>query len=624
MVNSQLELHRSTAAIAAPQPRAASLLVWAPAAMLWPSEVARVNRAKLALLGVMVTTFFLFATKIWFVGGAGQFLDYAGAIVHGTTLPPLVAQRDAGYPLLLVLGGYPWLHSFIPVLLIQALFAVLLPITVYEGLRRLAPATAYYVGLASIASFSPLYFMKMIHHDQLYIFLAQLMSCALLVFVQTKQMRYLYFFTAAAICASLARPAGNAVFPLFIVVAYVAVRGRFVHYVTCVTIFAASVAGYAWHRQVIFDLQHAAETPSYFGQQAFYNPYLNTFDYGIRLSPEVGPNFARAVEELRKRLQPDPQHSELIHSVYANTQYKIEFARANFDPLSADQLIDRVLTAPNWEYYTLLSLANDDRVLLAAAWEIARAYPGLIVRYSVRNLLHFIFEPGYKHSRFNFNPFLAEGLVFYPSAPPTDQNVRRFPPQAARELSFDPASREPSAVAAVFAVMQAAWLKSYRLTVTLTGVLMCIAWLTAVIAIGNAALLRLKPASADKSRRAAAETFSAALIASILIASLVFSYSAAVTAVFAEPDFRYRQISDLQAISIAGLGLIALQFWLGAAVSNRNAVHVGARWDRAVHWLHVHDPWQRLTATALRIVVIAVVFGGFAWWALFMVAHTRP
>ena len=31
------------------------------------------------------------------------------------------------------------------------------------------------------------------------------------------------------------------------------------------------------------------------------------------------------------------------------------------------------------------------------------------------------------------------------------------------------------------------------------------------------------------------------LVASIVIASLVFGYNAAVTAIFAEPDFRYRQ-----------------------------------------------------------------------------------
>ena len=243
------------------------LLARAPMALFVPSGSARADRAKLALLSTLTATFFLFATKTWFPGGASQFLQYADAIVHGTILPPDVAARDAGYPLLIILSGYFSTHSFIPLLLIQAGFAILLPILVYESLRRLSPMPAYYVGLASIITLSPFYFMKMIHHDQTYIFFAELMLCLLLIFVQTKQPRFLYFFTIAAICASVARPAGNALFPLFLVIGYLAARGNILHYLGCSTVFAAFVAGYAWHREVIFDMRHSPATPSYLGQQ---------------------------------------------------------------------------------------------------------------------------------------------------------------------------------------------------------------------------------------------------------------------------------------------------------------------------------------------------------------------
>ena len=245
------------------------LLARAPIALFVPSGSVPADRAKLALLGTLAATFFLFATKTWFPGGASQFIQYAEAIVHGTTLPPDLAARDAGYPLLVVLSGYLSLHSFIPLLLIQAGFAILLPIAVYESLRRLSPMTAYYVGLASIVTLSPFYFMKMIHHDQTYIFFTELMLCLLLIFVQTKQPRFLYVFTIAAICASIARPAGNALFPLFLVIGYLAARGSILHYLACSAVFATFVAGYAWHREVIFDMQHSPATPSYFGTADF-------------------------------------------------------------------------------------------------------------------------------------------------------------------------------------------------------------------------------------------------------------------------------------------------------------------------------------------------------------------
>ena len=600
------------------------LLALAPMALFVPSGSARVDRAKLALLSTLTATFFLFATKTWIPGGASQFMRYADAIVHGTILPPDVAARDAGYPLLIILSGYLSSHSFIPLLLVQAGFAILLPIMVYESLRRLSPMTAYYVGLASIMTLSPFYFMKMIHHDQTYIFFAQLMLCLLLIFVQTKQPRFLYFFTVAAICASVARPAGNALFPLFLVIGYLAARGSILHYLACSALFAAFVAGYAWHRDVIFDRQHSSATPSYLGRQTFYDPYLNTLDYGIRLSPhDVGPNFTRALDELRNRLQPSPRDSEFVQTQYGRTDYKAEFASAYIDPLTTDELMDQVLARPNWEYYTLLCLANDDHLLLAAALEIARAHPSLILRYSVRNFLHFTFNPGYKHSRFNLNPFRPEALLFYPAQAAVDENVTGFPARAVRELSFDPVLHEPLVVHRLFNAMQTVWLKSYRTGVAIMAWLMCAAWGTAAVRLVQAVRPRAKPASMTEPNSGGLLKSDSALVASIVIASLVFGYNAAVTAIFAEPDFRYRQASDLQAILIAGLGLIAMQPWIGLALRHRTPADIAKRWERAVRWIHSGDVWPRLTAMQLAAIVTGTACASLAGWTLFILANTQ-
>jgi len=600
------------------------LLARAPIALFVPSGSAPADRAKLALLGTLAATFFLFATKTWFPGGASQFIQYAEAIVHGTTLPPDLAARDAGYPLLVVLSGYLSLHSFVPLLLIQAGFAILLPIAGYESLRRLSPITAYYVGLASIVTLSPFYFMKMIHHDQTYIFFTELLLCLLLIFVQTKQPRFLYVFTIAAICASIARPAGNALFPLFLVVGYLAARGSILHYLACSAVFAAFVAGYAWHREVIFDMQHSPATPSYFGRQTFYDPYVNTLDYGIRLSPhDVGPNFTRAIDELRNRLQPSPRDSEFVRTQYGRTDAKAEFASAYIDPFTTDELMDQVLARPNWEYYTLLCLANDDRVLLAAALEIARAHPSLVLRYSVRNFLYFTFNPGYKHSRYNLNPFRPERLPFFPAEAAVDDDITAFPARAARELSFDPVPHEPSIVHHLFNVVQTAWLKSYRTGVVVMALLMCVAWATAAVRLVQAVRPRAKSASMAEPNPSGFLTSDNALVASIVVASLVFGYNAAVTAIFAEPDFRYRQASDLQAILIAGLGLIAMQPWVGPALRDRVPADIAARWDRVVRWIYAGDVWRRLTATQLAAIVIGTVGAGFAGWALFILANTQ-
>jgi hypothetical protein len=146
---------------------------------------------------------------------------------------------------------------------------------------------------------------------------------------------------------------------------------------------------------------------------------------------------------------------------------------------------------------------------------------------------------------------------------------------------------------------------------------MCAAWLTVAAAFIGAA--RWRPKKPDVGR---AFAFPDGLIASIVIASLVFGYNAAITAVFAEPDFRYREIADLPAILIAGLGVIAILHRACVALGQRRATAAAERWDRAARWVDGFDVWPRLAALTLAIIVIGTACAGFAAWALFMLENT--
>ena len=77
------------------------MLILAPFSLFWPSTTSAADFVKLGLLSLAVTGFFLFAAPYYFPGGAHHFTAYAQAIAEGTTLPPSVAQRDAGFPLLI-------------------------------------------------------------------------------------------------------------------------------------------------------------------------------------------------------------------------------------------------------------------------------------------------------------------------------------------------------------------------------------------------------------------------------------------------------------------------------------------------------------------------------------------
>lgn len=602
-----------------------TLQLWAmaPVALLSPSAIARVDRAKLTLLSTLAAIFFLFAVKTLFPGGAIHFVRYAEAIVHGTTLAPEIASRDAGYPLLIILSGLPFTHSLIPLLLIQAGFAILLPLLIYEGLQRLSPMIAFYAGLASIAMLSPFYFMKMIHHDQAYIFFLTAMLCVSLIFVQTRRFRFLYLFTIFTIFASAARPAGNALFPLFLTVSYISARGRIAHYVVCLLTFAAFLAGYTWHREVIFDVTHATATPSYTGAQLFYNPYINTLDYGIKLSPsEVGTNFAQVVTNLRVRLQPNPKDSKFLPEHYAGSADTKQFAEANMFGLTSDQLIDQVLARPNYEYFTLLSEANDDRVLLAASLEIARTHPFMILRYSLRNFLHFIFAPGYAHTRYNFNPFSPVGLVFFPTYSLVAPEFAQLPARAAREITFDSVSPRPRMIGSLLDAIQGIWAKLYRTEAFILTCLMIAAWITVVARLAELRRVRPSRSHQDKVDSAMALPVADGLVRSVIIASLLFVYNAAVTSVFAEPDFRYREMVDLPAVLMAGLGLATIPYWTGIASSPHCAAILAERCSHAVRLSRRWDVWQRFTAMQLAMIAVGAAVAGFAAWTLFMLENT--
>jgi hypothetical protein len=408
------------------------------------------------------------------------------------------------------------------------------------------------------------------------------------------------------------RPAGNALFPLFLIVSYIAVRGRVPHYLACAAAFAAFVAGYSWHRQVIFDLAHVYATPSYTGAQAFYNPYVNTLDYGIRLSPnDVGPNFALALTTLHDRLQPSPKDSAFLPQHYLGSPADEEFAAANMDPLTPDQLIEQILARPNYEYYTLICEANDDSVLLRAALEIARAHPAMMLRYAARNLFHFIVEPGYSHTRYNFKPFSPVGLVFFPGQSPVAGDVSSLPAQTVRELNFDSLWPRPALLDWLLTSVQDLWLNLYRTAAAVQAYLMIATWAVAIVGLVGFDRLWSRHNLVDR-----------ALVASIVTATLVFIYNAAVTAIFAEPDFRYRQMVDLQVILIAGLGLVSIPYWLDSILGQSLATTIAKRWDQAAQLTYTCDMWRRLTTVELATIVIGVAMTGFAAWALFMLMNT--
>jgi hypothetical protein len=598
-----------------------------PAAFFFPSRSTHVSAGKLALIGMLFTVFFLFTSGYHFPGGASHFPDWAEAIVHGTTLPPGVAQKDVGFPLLYILGGFPFLHSFIGITLILALFAVLIPVLVYLSLVRTSPTIAFYMGLVCILSLAPVTYMKFFYHDQAYMFFNILTVALLVEFLWCGRFLMLYSFTLAALAASFTRTAGNLMYPVLITIAYVAVRGRFRHYLGSVLIFLLFVGIYQWHRYEIFDMRNQPSIPSGAGISTFYGTYQYTGDFGVQLSPDFGPNTKYLLDELRKQLQPNVRESELIKRTMADVPP--EFAEQHVYAYTPEQLYEKIIKEPNEEYYyILLTVDPNDQLYTKVAWEIARARPWYIVQYTMRNLYHALFSPGYFASRYNTLGYHYHGLGgFVPASQGwgirSEDSVTQYGQRAAREMEYFPLKDKPHAVQRIFAAVENAWLKYYQSYIRITSVLIVIAWIGAFLG----ALCWAAPRT--RFCRTMMSTGINKLTAPIIAVSALLLYEDLATSMFSQTNYRYFHMTEPYRLVIGGFG-IAFVMGLLSSVWPKRIAAIGAtpaqpKHGSAVSAIQKYDLLEgyfgqrRAQWIFLLIVVNASLF---AWWTSSMIAHT--
>jgi hypothetical protein len=592
-----------------------------PIAFLLPSRSWHVDAGKIALLGLGATTYFLFTSIYYFPGGADQFMYYAHALAEGKTLAPAISQRDIGYPLLLLLSGYTINGSFIGITLITAAFAILMPMLVFVSIRRASPVAAFYTGIASIISLSPIYFFKWIHHDQAFIFFTILVIALLANFLQSRKYAFLYFFTLAALAASFTRPAGNLLFPVLLVIAYITVRGRIVHYLACLLIFVAAAALYQWHRYEIFDMRHKDSVPSYSGQQIFYNLYINSGEFGIRISPDIGPNLKRATEVLRQKLQPNLRESAFLQHFLEDVPPA--FVEEHVYPYTPDQLIERIYDAPNWEYYLWLASADEnDQTYLKASGEIARAYPLYVARYGLRNLLHLLFDPGYAHTRHNARGFHKIGLQFLPITGGV-VGAQDIEARAQREVKYFPLPDQSARIQRAMHDIKTFWDAHFFDFVRYTSILMVIAWVGVLLRLVCLLFARTRPCQAFASPAIEG------VVASVIAASAFLFYNDLTAALFAEPDYRYFHFTELLRITIAGFAVALVLLVLFAPETRTGAfVHASRPYQLAAaafSRLRSYDFFQQYFGphpAQWAIALTLLTAASFAWWVSFMVART--
>lgn len=601
--------------------RASSLIVTSMT-LLIPSRFSHVNVGKLALIGMIFCTFFLFTAAYVFPGGAIHYPHWAEAIINGTKLPASYAQREVGLPLLYLLSGFTLTHSFIGITLIYAVFAVLMGMLVYWCIEGVSPTVAYYSGLASIVTLSPFTYLKFFYPDEAYIFFNLLSVTLLMRFIYSKGVvRWLYLFTIVAVMASFTRTAGNLMYPVLLLIAYLSTRGRVLHYMVCILIFTAAVGLYQWHRYEVFDMRNQPSVPSGKGMQILYSTYLYLGDFGVRLSPNDGPNNKRLFERMREELGSDVRKSTLIRERRGDSpEWFMEKYIYAYTP---EQLIEKIATEPNEEYYwnVIMGVDTNDQFFLNVAKEIMRAHPWYVVQYSMRNFWHALFDPGYATTRYNAEGYIHVGNQFVPgeygytthSADP----VASFGLRADKEMAYNPINDMPKFIQDIFYKMKLAYMIHYDRYVSITSILMILAWFGAVLGLfaktsTHAFFQKAKQVGVDN------------LVVPVVVASALVVYEDLLTSLFCQPVYRYFHLTEPLRFVVIGFGMVFTINLMSKIVARAEFLSLPS-FKNAIYKIQQYDLLDSYFSQRRKqwlCLLLGINFILFLWWTLSILNHT--
>jgi hypothetical protein len=520
-------------------------------------------------LSMTIMFFFLYFGNILIDPGAADFIKLAELMLGGPNFTGRLINgaqgREIGMALIWLLSGYERTHSVTGVIVIQALMGLAIAPLAYLALHPWFPRAAYYTAMAAALTLAPILLFKHLHHDQPYIFFTMLSLYAFNRFMLTRTAGSLYGMSASIFSAGLMRDAGAGLFWLLLPLC--ALRGGRKIYVPAVVaalLFIAANAAYSQYRSALMG-SLAAERAGVGGPgiQAFYNIYINTSEFGVVLSPDMGPSVGRILSGLHRCALPSPSQSEQL--ALWRMSGSAEFNRENIFRYTADELVEKVATKSNREYFYLIlasgcvadSFSVLDGILLKASIEIALAHPLYVMELFLRNVFYMLYDPGWLHGRFTTAPMFRGGLSFpfgdYATLPQGGTVLdTRLSDRALREISFIPLERQPRLIRDVYFFIYWAWYYSYSPVTIIVGCLAWFAWISMLIGLLQRAI------NSPRLARWSKLWLSESVIPAATGVSVLLLGNVAVTAMAVDPLYRYDFSILMLKITLAGVGCAVL------------------------------------------------------------------
>jgi hypothetical protein len=344
--------------------------------------------AMLLAASALAATWFALAGGIIFQDDADSFFSYATGL-DAETQPYF---RAIGYPILIVLTGYPWTKSLVPLLGLQATFAALTPWLAFKAFGLVDISAGILAGVVCLASLTPFFFQNEFYHDGACLFFGFLSVTFAAYAFATHKPVYQYLSLISAAFAYLVLPVVIGFFigcAAALMVWALYSRVPLTHFIESLCLSLAVMIGVSlFQTWSLRKYSGPNTTTSLNGRLLFHNEYLQSAPFG-------GFDVAGgAGEELRRRLVDyfgDPAFDQsFITSRVSEREYRDLFA-----PYvgQASLLVNQMFAHPNAEYYHILMVQSDttggvgDDVFFRAAVSYAIHHPLIVLGYVWENFV---------------------------------------------------------------------------------------------------------------------------------------------------------------------------------------------------------------------------------------------
>lgn len=486
----------------------------------------KINHSLVAitLFSVILCSLLWWLTPINFYPDSEQYVRTAFALTNRPG--EFYYFRTWGYPIALVLLGVTKFHTFYPVLIVQALLGIAIPIVIFKTLHPFNHATATLAAFITAISFAPFIWQKLIMTDQISMFLYYFLAYSASRFIFSQSNKNLFLIWLIGFMLFLMRPSAMLIYLCTMSCLLIFFPNLWRKICLAMCLFVITIFSFQFLQKTIvskyndtYQMKSSFTTGSMVGRMFFYNIYAvgPFYTHVLTVEPINGKCSANIYNSI---IQWGNNHPTLRHHYFGNK--------------TSSDIASQLFSYPNLFNHSIMWLIMDqhagsivaDRIFACAAFESLFNHPKASLLFPVGFIQFFmsgdvVYNDGKKVIS-NAESIVSALESAYLSADPN------FPNELQQELSQD--------------------VKTHKDATDISRLIYkgIFYWQTSVKMITTILSIIFLPACFVAGRRIACMT-------SLILFYLI--YQATIAVIFASPHYRYSAPQIPLIIMLACIGI---------------------------------------------------------------------